>query len=504
MSLAKFRRGLLLIPVVLVAAVFLIASGRYLASRRPPDRRPTKTTGSAPISLTTTSSEAKQLRASLKDANVIILVLDAARADHFGCYGYPRETTPNTDRIAGASLVFEQHFSQFPHTRSSTSSLFTGQYPDTHGVIAMEGELSNDFTLEQAMRSAGFETAFISTSVVASPVMGIGDDFDYVSARTRGPGGVGRTGTTRRNPGEVLAELPKWLDERKGKRFYAYIHFLQPHQPYNAPEEMQQLFANSKPPNLWQGGFVYPEIKRAFTKKPKMPARKNANLYDANLRYGDSGVGELEKILAERNLLDNTLLIITSDHGEAFGEHGYLGHREGLYDEHVHIPLVIRFPGGKTPVGRVRALSETVDILPTILDLFALPIPSTVQGKSLLPLIIGERRAVHDFVFARAEGTPESYLVRDQHWAMILFKGGKLQALYDLEKDPWQTRNVIAEQPKEAERIRAAFKQFAQAQRLPPLDFIDPNWKPTQQPSTSRRKLSQEHKRELKALGYVD
>lgn len=503
MSLARFRRGLLLIPVLLVAAVLLIASGRFLAPKHPPAGGPTKTTGSAPITLTSVSPKAKELRDSLKKANLVIVVLDAARADHFGCYGYPRETTPNTDRIAGHSLVFEQHFSQFPHTRTSTTSLFTGQYPDTHGVLAMKGEIPYDFTLGKALQTAGFETAFVSASIVASPVMGIGEDFDYVTARTRGRGRSAQKSTPRRNPGEVLAEMPRWLDQRKGKRFFAYVHFTQPHKPYNAPKEIQQLFANSKPPNLLQGRFVYREIE-PLTKNPRMSARENANLYDANLRYGDWGVGELEKILAERKLLDNTLLIITSDHGEAFGEHGYLGHREGLYDEHVHIPLVMHFPGGQTPVGRVRALSETVDILPTVLDLFALPIPSTVQGKSLLPLITGERRAVHNFVFARAEGTPESYLVRDQHWAMILFKGGKLQALYDLEKDPWQTRNVIAEQPKEAERMVAAFKQFAQAQRLPPLDFIDPTWKPTRQPSASRRKLSEDHKRELKALGYVD
>jgi len=500
----RFRRGLFLIPVGSLAAVLLVVCGRCLPSHRPPAGRPTKTTGSAPVTLNATSPKAKELRVSLKDANLVIVVLDAARADHFGCYGYSRETTPSIDRVAGDSLVFEQHFSQFPHTRPSTTSLFTGQYPDTHGVLALDDRLPDDFTLEKALRTAGFETAFISTSVVASPAMGIGDGFDYVAARTRGPGGGGRTGMSRRSPGEVLTELPQWLDERSGKRFFAYIHLLKPHQPYDAPEEVQRLFADSQPPHLWQGRLVYREVKRAFTKKPKMPARENANLYDANLRYADWGVGELEKSLAERNLLDTTLLIITSDHGEAFGEHGYLGHREGLYDEHVHIPLLVRFPGKKGPAGRVRALTETVDIFPTVLDLFALPIPSSVQGKSLLPLITGERRAVHDFVFARAEGTPESYLVRDQRWAMILFKGGELQALYDLERDPWQARNVIAEHPKEVARMTAAFEEFAQTQRYPPLDFADPNWKPSQRPRAPRMKMSEEQKRELKALGYVD
>ncbi len=499
MKLLRFR---LFILIGLTITVLLLISGRLLTPKRPHSASPTKSTGTAPITLTTTSPKAKQLRSSLTNKNLVIVVLDAARADHFGCYGYPRETTPNTDRIASSSLVFERHFSQFPHTRSSTSSLFTGLYPDTHGVLAMEGGLANDFTLGQALNAHGFETAFISTSVVASPMMGIGDDFDYVSARTRGPGEKGRMGPPRRDPGQVLADLPQWLDEHKGKRFCAYIHFLQPHQPYNAPKKIQELFTDS-PPILWQGKFVYPEIKPVYTRKLKMSARENANLYDANLRYADWGVGELEKILAERNLLDNTLLIITSDHGEAFGEHGYLGHREGLYNEHVHIPLVVRFPGKDRPIGRVRALTETVDILPTVLDLFGLPIPSTVQGKSLLPLITSERKAVHDFIYARAEGDPESYLIRDQRWAMILFKGGKLKALYDLEHDPWQTRNIIAEQPKEAERLTEAFVKFAKTQRFPPLDFVYSDYRPTVARKGGKIKVTEETKKELKALGYL-
>ncbi|MFB3880784.1 MAG: sulfatase [Armatimonadota bacterium] len=499
----RFRRGLFLIPVGLLAAVLLVVCGRFLASYRPPAGRPTKTTGSAPVSLSGPAPTAASLRASAESANVVIVVLDAARADHFGCYGYPRDTTPNVDRIAEQSLLFEQHFSQFPHTRPSTTSLFTGQYPDTHGVQGLSGSIPKGFTLAGALGSAGYETAFISGSGVASPAMGLGDDFGFVSARTSGAGRGVRSAAPRRDPEQVLDDLSSWLDRRRQERFLAYLHFLPPHGPRNPPAEMVQLFAGKKPPYLWRGRFVYREIKPVFKEKLERRPRDEANLYDADLRYADWAVGEVVKLLEKRSLLENTLLIITSDHGEAFGEHGYLGHRDGLYDEHVHIPLVMRFPGARKPVGRVRALTETVDLLPTVLDLLALPIPKSVQGRSLVPLITGETPAVHDFVFARAEGAPESYLVRDQRWAMILFKGGRLRALYNLRDDPWQTRNVVAQQSAQAARMAAAFTSFARRQQYPPLDFVDPDWKPERRPPAARLKLSNDQKRELKALGYL-
>jgi len=498
-------RGLWLVPAGVVGVLLLTVLIRIVRPFGPPAGRPIANTGSDPVSLEAAWPTAAELRSSLADANVLIVVTDAARADHAGCYGYPRETTPNMDRIATDSLVFEQHFSQFPHTRASTSSLFTGQYPDTHGVYALGGELPGGATLAESLRAAGFETGFFSGWIVASPSMGFGEDFDFASAPTRErKKGAPREGA-RRDPQGVLDELSRWLDERDSRRLFAYVHFLQPHGPYDPPEEMARLFIGSKPPYLWHGRLPYREIKHTI--KRDVSITEGANLYDGNCRYADWAVGELERLLRERNLLEKTLLIITSDHGEAFGEHGYEGHLEGVYDEHVHIPLVVRFPGKAPPVGRVRALTETVDILPTVLDLFALAAPETAQGVSLVPLITGESPAAHDFIFARAKGRPESYLVRDLRWAMIFFQGGKLRALYDLEDDPWQTRNLIDDRPEVAERMAAALRLFAQTQRYPPLDFVDPNWRPTRQqvaPDFPKPEMSDDTRRELEALGYVD
>jgi arylsulfatase A-like enzyme len=503
MSRAALRRCRWFLLASILLALLILVAARVAARYRPPAGRPIADTGSAPVSLLTAPPTVADLRSSLQSANLLIVVLDAARADHAGCYGYPRETTPNIDAIAAESLVFEQHFSQFPHTRSSTVSLFTGQYPDTHGVYGHGGTPPEGPSLAQALRATGFETAFFSGWLVASPVMGIGGEFEFVSAPTRGRGGRRSRAVSRRNPGDVASNVSDWLHRRPPGRFLAYLHLLQPHPPYEPPEEFVELF-RSKPPHLWRGRLPSREIKH--TSRREMSLRQIVNLYDANYRYADEAVGELVRLLEQEDSLDNTLLIITSDHGEAFGEHGYEGHREGVYDEHLHVPLLMRFPGDGAPVGRVRALTETVDIFPTVLHLLGLDTPETVQGKSLVPLITGATPRVRDFVFARAEGKPESYLIRDENWALILFRGGELRALYDLAEDPWQTRNVIARESDVAERMMAAFRQFAGTQRYPPLDFVDANWKSGLEPLAAQRHefdITDEARRELEALGYL-
>lgn len=517
MSWFLSRPGLWRLSGGILAIVLIALFASFARGFRPPPGRPTAITGTAPVSLEAAFPTEKQLRSNAETANIVIVVLDAARVDHTGAYGYPRDTTPNIDRIASDALLFEQHFSQFPHTRSSTASLFTGQYPDTHGIYAFSGDLPAVPTLSTSLRSAGFETGFFSSWFVASPEMGFGEDFDFVSAPRHdtawtgngsaqlggNPVGV-RTGQGRRDPGQMLYELSRWLDERGSSRFFAYIHVLPPHSPLDPPEDFARVFARSRPPYLWRGHLPYDEIKHTTEREGSI--REWANLYDANYLYADWAVGALARLLRDKGLLDKTVLIVTADHGEAFGEHGYEGHIEGVYDELVHIPCVIRFPGPGAPVGRVRALTETVDVFPTILDLLGLETPETVQGKSLIPLITGATPAVHDFVFAVAPGTPRSYLIRDLNWALILYRGGKLRALYDLVEDPWQTKNVIDDRPEVAERMADAFKQFAQAQRFPPLDYVDPDWKPSSQqvaPGERTPQMSEETRRQLEALGYV-
>lgn len=507
----------------LVAWIFLVYAlapvavfGTARIPSGPPLTHPLLPTGLEPASLTAHPPTRDELRASLAGANLVICVLDAARADHIGCYGYPRETTPNIDRLAAQSFVFEQHFCQYPQTRPSTASLFTGQYPDTHLIWDLRRMQPTSFTLARGLDQGGFHTALLSSMRWVSSAMGLGRDFELTGSRHRGrsrrPGPmagrpqIGQGGHGARSPEALLQRVSDWLDGKPPSPFFAYIHFLPPHLPYNPPEEMKRLFAGKKPPGFQQGPFPFPEvIETAWPDEHSPPGTKSVNVYDANLRYADWAVGELEKLLRQAGTFDNTLLIITADHGEAFGEHGYRWHPYCPYDEVIRIPLIMKFPGNKPPAGRVRALTQTIDILPTIFDLFQLAYPrNSVQGRSLLPLLTGEVEELNDYIFCRTAGHPPAYVVHGLRFALLLYQGGKLRALYDIETDPWQTRNVIEEQPERAAELIEAFREFAMAQRHPPLGFLDPNAKIEALPSVPEVELSDEARRELEAIGYLE
>jgi arylsulfatase A-like enzyme len=450
----------------------------------------------------------ENLRAAAKGANVVICVLDDARPDHFGCYGYPRDTTPNIDRLARQSLVFTRHFCQLPYTRPSTASLFTSQHPDTHLLYGGSGQLSpSTFTMQSGLKAAGWHTAFFTANVQASPAMGLGLDFDC-TRRAPGfrPGAAMRWGA----PEPLLRQVSDWLESGPPQPFLAYLHFRHPHFPYDAPQHMMKLFADTQPPG-----------RQAATRRPSLSARsglsrangsadrRTVNLYDGNMRYADWAVGELEQILRQHGVFDNTILVITADHGEPFGEHP-IPRRWSPYDEVMHIPLLVKFVGKNAPVGSVDALTQTVDLLPTILDLLGIAYPrEQVQGRSLLPLLAGKKKQVNEYVFARTDhGLPPtrqaSYLVRSLRWALILREGGKERELYDLRADPGQTRNLIAQQPDQAEKMVRAFRLFARTQARPPLNFVDARFTPPPQPKAPAVKLTEDTRREIRALGYLD
>lgn len=455
-----------------------------------------------PAPLTENSPAVNDLRELMEGANIVICVLDAARADHVGCYGYPRETTPNIDRLARESVLFKNHFTQYVSTKPATASLFTGQYADTHLAYENRELAEGTFTLARGLKKAGYRTVMFSSNPNASPKMGLGLDFQKVYDQSAVEPMVDNWEQFT-NPEPMLVHIREWIATNKKKRFFAYIHFDPPHKPYLQPEEMTKLFAGKQPPNFKPGRFAFPvedreEIKASI--RPPLP--EWINLYDANLRFADWAVGEVEQALKKAGAFDRTLFIITADHGEAFGEHGYMWHEFAVYDELVHVPLVMRFPEAKKR-GKIEALTQTVDLLPTLFDLLAKPYPREVQGKSLTPLLAGTETELHKYVISRSDGKPPSYLVRSQEWALMLWGNGKWRALYDLKADPGQRKNVMAEHPKVAAEMTAVFRQFAAGQRRPPLEFVEPGAKAGALPKATERKLTEETKRQLKALGYV-
>jgi arylsulfatase len=450
---------------------------------------------------------AAELAGGARGANVVICVMDAARADHAGCYGYPRETTPNLDRLACESVVFRNHFTTSCSTRLATASLFTGLYPDTHLIRARGGLKPGTFTLASALKAAGWHTALFGSNVNASPEVGLGNGFVHAfptwSGRQRSQNSqeVLSCGT----PEVLTRAFATWVAGKRQTRFFAYLHLRPPHGPYDAPESLREAVTKQPAPAVVPGNFEFPEISPTDARSIARSPQERCDLYDANLRWADWGVGEVIRTLRAQGLLDKTLLIVTADHGEAFGEHGYMSHLSGVYDELVHIPLVMRLPGRPRLTGDVTALTQTVDLLPTILELVQAVFPrAQVQGRSLLPLLAGQPQAGRTYIFAADEKGWLSYLVRSQRWSLLLYRGGKLRALYDLQYDPAQRHNVLAAHPKAAAKMVAAFEAFARTQARPLAEFVSPNAPIVALPIPPRRALPEKARQNLKALGYLD
>jgi arylsulfatase A-like enzyme len=222
------------------------------------------------------------------------------------------------------------------------------------------------------------------------------------------------------------------------------------------------------------------------------------------LLYADWAIGRVEEMLREAGVFERTLYIVTADHGEAFGEHGYKGHTISAYDETTHVPLVMRFPGANGRSGRVRGLTQSIDLLPTIFDLIEIPYPSRgVQGRSMLPLMAGEVEEVNDHILCRTAGKPPSYAVRDHRSLLILYQGGRLRALYDLAEDARAVNNIIDERPERAAELLDVFRAFAETQVAPPLDYIDPDAATPELPEVQEVEVTEEMERTLRALGYL-
>lgn len=430
--------------------------------------------------------------ASKAHPNIVICVMDAARSDHLACYGYPRSTTPNIDRLAKQSVVFDRHYCQYTQTKASTASLFTGQYPATHGALRFVPLDKSAFTIVKGLKAAGYQTALFSGSPWINPKRGIGQEFDAAFITMPAGGGVGK----------VVDDLRQWLHTKPAGRFFAYVHMLPPHPPY--PTE--GTFTGQAPPRFRTGRLPFPGIKdEAGAAGHDTIEPDDMNGYDDNLREADSAVQSITDLLVKGKDWDDTLFIVTADHGEAFGEHGYRWHTDCPYDEATHIPLIMRLPGSSGKHERVEALTETVDVLPTIFDLLAIPYPrDQVQGRSLRPLISGMASKVKDYVFSQTEGSPPCFVIRNLDYSLLLYRGGKLRALYNTTSDPLQDRNIIATNKKQEILLGQAFRGFASKQRYRPLDYLDPEAAASRgAPEAPRTPLSNEERKQLKALGYL-
>jgi arylsulfatase len=338
--------------------------------------------------------------------NIVLLSVDALRADHLSYYGYTRETSPNMDKLADESIRFTNAFSASSHTREAIPALLTGKYPDE----AVDGQYKRaSDTIATFLGNQGFATGGFHSNPYVSRAYGFDAGFDVFDddlyfGSNRLFALAQRLLDKIRNRHYALAETINeralsWLDSLDDNEpFFLWNHYMDPHGPYYPPREYQQAFTNQRPTKR-----KAKQLYRTSIDEPEKISSDNRqiqiDLYDGEISYLDEQIGAFCEALVERNLLSETLLVLTADHGDAFGEHGYYGHPRYLHEEVTRIPLIIRQPegaGGK----KISKPVSSLDVAVTILT--SLSIDRDLPGMSLLDLSDNQNRTV--FQQARGEG----------------------------------------------------------------------------------------------------
>ena len=354
-----------------------------------------------------------------KPRNVLIVSIDTLRADHVGAYGHAGAQTPALDGLAARGLRFAQASTVMPLTLPAHTSLMTGEFPARHGVrdnggfyLAEEHE-----TLAETLKKRGYRTGAFVASFVLDSRWGLAqgfdeyfDDFDLSGSATAALDEIQRPGQ------EVVDRALQWLGREASQPFFAWVHLYDPHTPYAAPEPFQAAFPRS--------------IEGA---------------YDAEIAYADQQVGRLIAHLFATAQISQTLVVVLGDHGEALGAHQEPTHGFFLYDEVLHIPLILAGPG--LPRRVVPDQVRIVDVMPTVLDLLGVPIPSPVQGTTLVPAARGEKLQLVAFAetwFPKYHyGWSELMAIRDGRYKFIL---APRRELYDLAADPQEQHNLANDQ----------------------------------------------------------
>jgi arylsulfatase A-like enzyme len=437
--------------------------------------------------------------------NVLLVVIDTARADRFSFDGYARQTTPEIAALASEGTIYEQAYTPAPWTLPAHASLFTGLFPSSHGADSGHLRLDDEFkTLAEAFHGGGYRTLGYAANPWVGRQYGLDQGFDdYQEIWTLPKGGQEDAGAAALN--ERLERFLSWREENAAAReqpFFVFVNYLEPHLPYNPPEPSRSRFLS---PGTDEAAvqrlrrFKHPdEVKYVLGLDGLRDGdlRILSDLYDGEIAYVDHRVGELAAFLRARGLLDRTVLVITSDHGEAIGDHGFLDHKMNLFEELLRIPLVVRYPAAVRAGQRIRDPVMLQDLFPTLLGLAGLspdggggrrreslvlpgirglrregsraepgPGGRMAAGRSVDrgPVLISEFARPIQFLEIIQERFPEVRIAPWDRTLVALRVGGdKLHwasdgrhRLYDLIRDPQETTDLSAARPERAKELAA-------------------------------------------------
>lgn len=419
------------------------------------------------------SLAATALAAGATPANVILITLDTVRADRMGFLGSKRGLTPNLDAFARQSMVFTHAYSQVPLTTASHATILTGTYPQFHKVDDFQVPLSKELPYApDILRSSGYRTGAFVGSFVLDPeerfAHGFGRGFDtYDAGFTDWHAGLDRYHTNERRARDVVAHALAWLNQNPKTKspFFLWIHLYDAHHPYDPPQPYKTKYASAP--------------------------------YDGEIAYVDSAVGVLLNQLRTRGLYDSAVIAVMADHGEALGDHGEDTHGIFLYDETIHVPLVIKLPGqvssGKVSAEKILAGKqidnrvELVDVLPTILQAVGVAVPKEVQGESLLALMktppssADNTQTFRDRPAYAETDYPHSAFgwssLRALRTGKYLFVEAPRQELYDQSADPNAQHNLSSTSAAVTSTLASeldSFRQKTSSARELPKQAMDP------------------------------
>ena len=392
--------------------------------------------------------------------NVLLITMDTTRADRLGCYGYKRAKTPNLDNLAAKGVEFLNVYCQVPLTTPSHCSILTGTYPLYHqvrnnGTYALSPAL---VTLAEVLEGKGFATAAFVSSFTVDSRFGLDQGFEVYDDKFAEAQAF-KALNSERKAEKTFEAFSRWLGKNQARSFFCWVHFYDPHLPYDPPAPYNVEFADS--------------------------------LYDGEIAYMDQVIGKTIEALREKGLLAKTLVILAGDHGEAFGEKVEAGHGVFIYDGTMKVPLIFyaenHLPAGLVIKSRVRL----IDLMPSVLDMLNVPVNKDVQGTSLLPYIEGKKDGdltcyLESYYPPETFGWSELVGIIDGDWKFIRAPRSEL---YNLKTDAKEEKDLVSREARTAALLNRKLEEIIKAG--------------TSKTKPGRRTLSREEEDRLRSLGYI-
>ncbi len=419
-------------------------------------------------------------------SNILLITIDTLRADHLSAYGYARQTSPVIDALAAEGVRFDQAAVQWPKTGPSFASIFTSTYPSDNGIVRKVGiEIPCQFPmLAEQLKRAGYSTHAVVANGALSKDFRFDQGFDtYIESwKAEVPAGVDPTGAEAVN--RQVFKILETLD--RSRPYFLWVHYLDPHFPYNPPEEWKDRFVDDvyfDPSRQIEVSKRRRQQMLGIGRSQVLEGREDLAFYvaryDEEIAYNDAKLGELLDKLEAEGLMERTLTALTSDHGESLGDHHYyFDHGRFGFQTCLRVPLILHYPGvlePKVDSGPV----ELLDLTPTLLEAAGIELPdgTWMQGRSLGPRLLGEPAAEGELAFSEAGYATRGRwqrIVRDERFKLVhaqvlserRWYSGKdvFFTLYDLENDPEETVNVVEEHPEVFERLLAQLEERREAE----------------------------------------